>query len=464
MQEKQLLQEIDAFIAENKQNVLRDIKTLVDIPSVEAAALPDAPFGAAVQQALEAALNMADGMGLHTHNAEGYLGYADLVGKSETQLAIITHLDVVPMGNGWTHDPFDMIEKDGYILGRGVADDKGPAVLTLYAAKFFAQKGEMLPYTLRLLFGTNEESGMGGLAYYQKHYENPAFCFTPDAEFPVCYGEKGLYEGNFTSGVLQGNLVEFTGGVASNVVPDRASALVKADITQLHSTENVTITAQGEGLVRVAGFGKGGHAAMPHGTVNAIDLVVTYLLDNALCSAQENEFLQFLHTLLSTTDGSSMGIAAQDDIFDPLTCIGGTIKLENGVLTQNINIRFPTSITAEKITQTFSTAVEKVGGKYQSERENVPFVTDPNTPVVQTLIQSYNDVTGKNETPFTMGGGTYARHFPCAVSFGPEEPGETAPAWVGPMHGADEGMSIELLWKALKVYIVSIHRLMQLEL
>jgi len=134
-------------VAENRENVLRDLKTLVDINSVEGQPQPGAPFGPGPRKALEAALDIAAGMGLDAHNCEGYIGYADLPGASPTQIATITHLDVVPEGNGWTGSPFDMVRRDGYVVGRGVADDKGPAVLTLYAAKFFKQQGATLPYT-----------------------------------------------------------------------------------------------------------------------------------------------------------------------------------------------------------------------------------------------------------------------------------------------------------------------------
>lgn len=145
MDEKLLLEQIDAFVAENRENVLRDLKTLVDINSVEGQPQPGAPFGPGPRKALEAALDIAAGMGLDAHNCEGYIGYADLPGASPTQIATITHLDVVPEGNGWTGSPFDMVRRDGYVVGRGVADDKGPAVLTLYAAKFFKQQGATLP-------------------------------------------------------------------------------------------------------------------------------------------------------------------------------------------------------------------------------------------------------------------------------------------------------------------------------
>lgn len=461
MDETKLLAKIDLFIEENKENIKRDIKTLVDIPSVEGAALPGKPFGADVARALDAALDMARDAGLDAHNVDGYFGYADLPGESETQLATIAHLDVVPAGNGWTGDAFCMTEREGYLLGRGVCDDKGPAVLTLYAAKFFAEQGTKLPYTLRVMLGTNEESGMDGLAYYQERFAQPAFCFTPDAAFPVCFGEKGIYSGAFTSAPLNGALAEFSGGVAGNVVPDRATALVRTNRTDLPGADRIALAYEGD-CVRITAQGKGGHASTPQGTVNAILLVADYLLDNALCSEQENAFLRLLHELLRTTDGSSTGIACADGVFTPLTCIGGTIALENGVLTQTIDVRYPTATTGAALTARFTDFAAQYGAQYACAKDTVPFVTSADTPMVQTMIDTYNEVTGKHEKPFTMGGGTYARHFPSAVSFGPEEEGEPRPDWVGDIHGANEGISTELLWRSLKIYILALARLMRL--
>lgn len=464
MDEIRFLEQIDAFIAQNKEAFLADLGALVAVNSVEGAPQPGAPFGPGPRRALDTALAIAERMGLAAHDCEGYLGYADLPGASERQIATIAHLDVVPEGSGWTGSAFALARREGYLLGRGVCDDKGPAVVTLYAAKFFKERGETLPYTLRVLLGVNEESGMRDVDYYLAHNPQPAFCITPDAEFPVCYGEKGGYNGWLVSAPLSGVLADFSGGVARNVVPDRASALVRADISRLRDTDAVKVSPEGEGLVRVSGFGKGGHAAMPAGTVNAIALVTDYLLENDLCDENERRALTMLHTLHASTDGSGAGIAARDEIFDPLTCVGGVVKLENGRLYQSVDIRYPTGIDADTMRVALTRLAEQAGGHFEPGGNHAPFYIDPNTPPVQTLVRTYNEVTGKNAKPFTMGGGTYARHFENAVSFGIEEPGEAAPAWVGPMHGPNEGVREGLLWDSLKIYILAISRLMRLSL
>ena len=226
------------------------------------------------------------------------------------------------------------------------------------------------------------------------------------------------------------------------MVPDRAYALVRADASALKDTENVKVTAEADGVARISAFGKGGHAAMPAGTVNAIALVVDYLLDNRLCSEEEARALEMLRRLHASTDGSSVGIAAQDDVFDPLTCVGGVIKLENGALRQSIDIRFPTSTNAETLCAALSKLAQDAGGSFLPDSARVPFYIDPNTPVIQTLIRTYNDVTGKNAQPFTMGGGTYARAFENAVAFGALFPDEEVT-----YHKTNENWNVENIWK-----------------
>ena len=93
-----------------------------------------------------------------------------------------------------------------------------------------------------------------------------------------------------------------------------------------------------------------------------------------------------------------------------------------------------------------------------------PFLVKPDSPVIQALLNAYNEATGEDAKPFTMGGGTYAREFKSGASFGPEKPWEKNPDWVGTMHGPDEGVSEELLKQSFKIYALTLDKLMQLDL
>ena len=184
-----LSRDIDAFIAEHEDRIFADIARLVAINSVEGKPAPGAPFGEGPAKALAEALKIARELGLETVNCEDKIGYAR-VGEGEDYLATITHLDVVPVGEGWTEDPFVMREREGYIIGRGVMDDKGPSVLCLYALKYLKDRGVPLRYPVRALLGVNEETGMADVEYYLANYKAPLFCFSPDANFPLINGEK----------------------------------------------------------------------------------------------------------------------------------------------------------------------------------------------------------------------------------------------------------------------------------
>lgn len=457
---------IDAFAEQNRDNILRDITRLVAVPSVEGTPEPGAPFGAGPRAALDKALEIAAELGLETYNAEGYIGWAQTgpIAGGQKYLATITHTDVVPEGNGWDADPYTVRVRDGWLLGRGVSDDKGPGILCLYALKYLKDSGIKLKYPVRALLGTNEETNMHDVDYYAAHYPMPAFCFTPDAEFPVCNGEKGGFNGEIVSPKLEnGVILDFQGGVARNAVPDRAFCTVRVAPDAIECTEGVTKEAGENGATVLRGQGKSGHAAMPAGTVNAISLLVDCLLHNHIGTEAEQAYLRVLQKLHAATDGSAVGIAADDGLFDPLTIIGGTIGQEDGVIRQSFDCRYPTNTDPEKMTA----ALEQVCGTaahLENLTSRVPFYIAADSPAIQTLINTYNEVTGEQQTPFTMGGGTYARHFPYAVSFGPEHTDVAIPAFAGPMHGANEGAPFEKLIEALKIYILALLRLQDVEL
>lgn len=453
---------IDQFIQAQRENILRDIGRLVAVPSVEGPAAPGAPFGPGPRAALDEALAIAAELGLAPGEGEGHIGWADVPGaEKEKYLATITHLDVVPEGNGWDADPFTLRVRDGWLLGRGVADDKGPSVLCLYALKFLKDEAGPLRYPVRALLGCNEETNMKDVAWYNAHEKPPVFCFTPDAEFPLCNGEKGQFEADLLSPVLNGDILDFEGGVARNAVPDRASALIRAELAALPAAEGITLEQEADG-VRVRGWGKSGHAAMPQGTVNAIGLVVDYLLANGIGSEAERAFLQLLHKLHSAWDGTGLGIQADDGLFDPLTVVGGVIRMENGALRQTVDCRFPTSTNGSVLEAALRKAAGDAGVVCM-DHVNEPFYIGVDAAPIQALMEAYCQVTGEEAKPFTMGGGTYARHFPLAVSFGPENSNAVLPDFAGPMHGANEGAKFEHLLAALKIYILALLKLEELE-
>ncbi len=171
-------------------NMIQDIIELVRIDSVESEALDQAPFGKGVCDALEKALSISEKLGFQTKNIDGYMGYAQY-GEGDDYVGIIGHLDVVPTEDGWTYPPFSGHMEDGKIYARGILDNKGPIMTCLYGLYAIKELGISLQKPVRILFGTDEETGFKDLEYYLAREKPPVCGFTPDCKYPVVYGERG---------------------------------------------------------------------------------------------------------------------------------------------------------------------------------------------------------------------------------------------------------------------------------
>jgi len=120
------------------------------------------------------------------------LGY---IGEGEPSIAIIAHLDVVPIGKGWKDNPFSAQIKDGKIYGRGSLDNKGP-----YAAAWAAVKAvskSSLPFKGSIILGAvaDEERGSrAGMEFLLKKGFSVSFAIIPDGGRmnEAVIGEKGL--------------------------------------------------------------------------------------------------------------------------------------------------------------------------------------------------------------------------------------------------------------------------------
>ena len=169
---------------------------LVRIPSVCDEGAGGYPFGEAIDQALRKALQIAGELGFKTKYGDGgYYGFAE-VGEGKEMLGILGHMDVVPPGKlaDWDTEPFDPVEKDGMIYGRGTQDDKGPMVAAMFAVKALMDAGVKFNKRVRFIFGTDEETLWRCIYRYREIEEAPSMGFSPDGYFPLIFAEKGVLQ------------------------------------------------------------------------------------------------------------------------------------------------------------------------------------------------------------------------------------------------------------------------------
>lgn len=448
---------------ENFKQDLADIIAIESTRDVEHAG-PGAPFGPKVREVLELMLEKANRDGFNTKNYDGYAGLITY-GEGEESVGVLGHLDIVPLGDGWHHDPLIMSEDSGYLFGRGVLDDKGPFLASYYALKMLKDLNVPLKRKVMLIAGTDEESGMGGIAEYVKTGPIPTMGFTPDADFPVVYGEKGNLHIALDSD--QDTIIEsFTAGTRVNIVIEKATATLNTDqfdenLFKFFLNTN-DVTGHGEvkdGKVVLEVIGKAAHASTPYLGKNA-----ALILFNYIGQAYNDQLSKELYSLLWDWKGTPEAIDVNGVYMGFLTMNTGLVSIENGHTHVLVDIRYPNDTNVETISKGFEQACLALDNRitHSVAYAGDPLFVDPNSDLVQNLMAAYRKYSGDTFRPaITLGGGTYAKMFDNFVAFGPEKPWVRAPKdlIIGGIHDKDEGVEIESLKEAIAIYADAIERL-----
>ena len=423
------------------------------IPSVQGEATEDAPYGVAVQKSLEHVLAAAQALGFRTGNVDNHLGWCEY-GEGEEMVAVLGHLDVVPAGDGWTYDPWGGEIRDGRIWGRGTMDDKGPTIASLFALAALRDSGLPIKRRIRLLFGCNEETGSQDVKYYlAKGGEVPVMGFTPDAEYPVINGEKGIINVTFSrlyqqTGELQ--ILSIHGGTAPNVVPAAACAKLACSqelakrIAQL-SAPKVHFTATEYGVF-VEAEGISAHGSTPAQGENAIGRLIL-ALDTLPFEGDIGEVIHFLaSTLGMESDGKSAGIYLHDDVSGDTSLNWGTLDGDECSLSKKINYRYPVTKCYADCAPTLDAAFTAAGFVKDTEQHKAKLYIPEDSILVKTLLNVYAEHTGQEGKAKCIGGGTYAKMLPNILAFGPIFPGDEVRE-----HKPDEFIEISKLMKNAQI-------------
>lgn len=412
--------------------ITENIQKIIRFDSSCGAPEPGAPFGRGARECLNFFLALAAEMGFETHNYDGYVGEV-VFGEGE-EFAVAVHLDVVPAGTGWTHPPFGGVIEDGKLYGRGAMDDKGPAVICLYALKALKDGGVRPKRKIKLIAGCNEESGWACMEHYKKVAHMPDEGFTPDADFPVIYAEKGILHLRLDFPLQDAPFSTLDGGTAANMVCDCAQSIPLFSLKNTGmvpcSVPHVTLTAQdGKLLAR----GRAAHASEPEKGANALQgLLEFYAAESPAC-----------RRVCDLLFGDAAGLKTLRDETGPLTASPDMAHFEKGILSVVTDFRVPASKPLSAVTH----ALEKQGIACTVLHAQQPLFNDPNGKLVQTLLRVYNDATGRQAKPIAIGGGTYARAMKNGCGFGPLDEGEEST-----IHRPDEYISLDKIGQLSEIY------------
>ncbi len=443
-------------IAKNyEEEYIRIVKELLQIPTVLEKYDPDnleAPFGLEIRKALDYMLELGEKDGFLVKNIDNYAGHIEF-GQGQEVLGILGHLDVVPAGGKWNQPPFSAYEEDGKIYARGAMDDKGPTIAAYIALKMIKDQGIKLNKKVRLILGTDEESGMRGIEHYLKKEQMPDLGFAPDAEFPLIYAEKGIYAFTFTGKVTDKLLLNLESGDRFNVVPDVCVAKLSENKDKEFTKFLKDHKIQGEikSDNEYAVYGKNAHAAWPHLGVNAISLMVKFLIKQT-----NNPFVHMLNKyLIDDHLGKKLGIDVVDKEMDELTNNLAFVHYDGKEVEIGLNIRYPKNYDFEEGEKRIIKAGKEFALNYNKKSNSKPHYVSPDDELVKVLHEAYIKYTNDTESKImSIGGGTYSRVLKKAVAFGPALPGDEDLA-----HQPNEYLKIKDMINAIAIYAEGIMRL-----
>lgn len=443
-------------ILKYKDELLADLNTLIGFESV-ANEKPEE-----CQNAINFMLKRANDFGLTGEQVTDESMHIQLGSKGKL-CGILSHLDVVPAGNNWSVLPYSLTEKDGRLYGRGIADDKGAALVTLYCLRALKEDGIDGVNALRAIYGTSEECGMEDIDGYFEKMPVPDLSFTPDSDYGICYAEKGILQIEVsTKGNLATVLSQLHSGKAINAVPDIAYALLDSSNYDEQNLLELSKKTEGnfefnstiDGLM-VISRGKAAHACEPHKGFNAAAALVE-LLAKAYTSTEIGTICDFIDIALGNeTDGCSLGLKTHCSVSGDLTVNLGYIHIEGNEARAAFDIRYPVSITGGSVYRQFRYAAKHNKLDVKVLNHEKPLYIEKDSELVKLLSGAYKAVTGEEPELYTTGGGTYARKLGGkGLAFGPAFKDDEVN-----MHNADESIDKEKFFTHAQICLEAMYRM-----
>ena len=456
-----LKERIHAYMTGREDEFVAALAPLIAVNSVTGEAAPGMPFGPGPAEALDKALALAESWGFRTWSDDGYVGLVEL-NEQEDLLHILAHLDIVGAGDHWDTDPFTLVRDGDLIYGRGTDDDKGPAVAALLAMRCIRDLGLEVKGNVKLVLGTDEESGSKDLRHFYGHYPFAPYSVTPDTCFPVTNIEKATYAPAFgqtwePQPQAANRLLSLKGGIRVNVAPGDCTAKiagmgkesVEADMAEVAAGTGVAFDAwEEDGILTIQATGIQAHASRPDEGRNAITAMLDLLCRLPLAADAAAEAVKNLHGFFPYGDdhGIALGIAAQDEISGKTTVTLSVLDMKENGFEARFDSRDALCATKESTQDVTEKAFRSLGWTCTGDFGPGHWV-DENSPFIQILLETYEEFSGRKGYCEAIGGGTYVHHIPGGVAYGAGEHD-----FDSRLHGANERARISQLLLTAEIY------------
>ncbi len=435
------------------EQAIKSLQRLVQSNSVydESTVSTKYPYGIGVHDSLMIVYKMAKKDGFDVEYIDGRVTEISF-GEGEQEIGIFAHADVVPATGSWDYPPFSGTVKDGYMYSRGTSDDKGPLIAAYYALKALKDSDLIKGYKVRMVVGGDEERGSSCMHYYFNTLKKKpvTYGFTPDAEFPLIYGEKGITNYIASKEIDLHPLLRLSGGKASNSVIDELKMAIVRDDSFIETLEAMklkyTFKNVGE-QSHITIFGKSAHGSMPELGFNAGLAAL-----DALGNHYGIGFLSNIAECYRDTKGRNFDAYYYSELLGESSYNVGLMEYKEGKLTFVTNFRHPENVVIEEHLDLVGHALDM---EIQVRSTSKPLVFDPKSDFIQKLLHVYQAETGDlTSMPMAIGGGTYAKECPNTVAFGSAFKGRD-----GSIHQANEHVLLDDIYAQMHIYAHAIHAL-----